>query len=182
MTLGQPSGFPDGLIATGYINASDQVVVRVHNPTAAAIDPSAGAAIAAEGTLTLDTQPTDADDYTIDVKTYVLEDSLTDVDGNVNIGGTLAQAKLNIISAMNLSGVAGTDYALSMTAHPTVDAAAFISDDAVFTAKVAGRAGNDIATTHNLTGGANGFDATTLGATTQGADADEAGWRIGLIL
>ena len=182
VTLGQPSGFPDGLIATGYINASDQIVVRVHNPTAAAIDPSAGAAIAAEGTLTLDTQPTDADDYTIDVKTYVLEDSLTDVDGNVNIGGTLAQAKLNIISAMNLSGVAGTDYALSMTAHPTVDAAAFISDDAVFTAKVAGRAGNDIATTHNLTGGANGFDATTLGATTQGADADEAGWNIGLIL
>ncbi len=182
VTLGQPSGFPDGLIATGYINGSSQIVVRVHNPTASAIDPSAGTAIAAEGTLTLDTQPTDADPYTIDVKTYVLEDSLTDVDGNVNIGGSLAQAKLNIIAAMDLSGTAGTDYTLSMTAHPTVDAAAFVSDDAVFTAKVAGRAGNTIVTVETFTAGTNIFDGVTLGTTTEGADAAEAAWRVGLIL
>ncbi len=182
VTLGQPAGFPDGLIATGYINASDQIVVRVHNPTGAAIDPSAGQAIAAEATLTLDTEPLDADDYTIDVKVYTLQTTLTDVDGNVFIGASLAQCKLNIISAMDLSGVAGTDYATSMTAHPTVDAAAFISDDAVFTVKVAGRAGNLIALAESFTEGTNVFDAAFFGATTQGADADEAGWNIGLIL
>ncbi len=182
VTLGQPSGFPDGLIATAFINASDQIVVRVHNPTAADIDPSAGAAIAAEATLTMDTEPLDGDDYTIDAKVYTFQTTLTDVDGNVNIGASLAQAKLNLVSAMDLSGVAGTDYATSMSAHTTVDVAAFISDDAVLTAKVAGRAGNLIALAETFDEVTNVFDAAFLGTTTQGADADEADWNIGLIL
>ncbi len=182
VTIGQPASFPDGLIATAYVDTAGDIVIRVHNTTAAAIDPGAGTAVAAAGTLTMDTQPTDADDYTIDVKTYVFEDSLTDVNGNVNVGGTLAQAKLNLVAALDLSGTAGTDYALSMTAHPTVNAAAFIADDAVLTALVAGRAGNDIATTENFTAGTNVFDAATLGTTVLGEDAAEASWKVGLIL
>lgn len=182
VTLGQPAGFPDGLIATGYINGSDQIVVRVHNPTAADIDPSAGQAIAAEATLTMDTEPLDGDDYTIDAKTYTFQTTLTDVDGNVDIGGSLAQAKLNLVAAMDKSGVDGTDYADAMTVHPTVDVATFIADDAVLTVKVAGRAGNLIALAETFDEVTNIFDGAFFGVTTQGADADEAGWQIGLIL
>ncbi len=127
-------------------------------------------AIAAQGTLTIDTAVTTADDYTIDSKTYTLQDSLTDSDGNVYTGGGLAQTLLNIVSAMDLSGVAGTDYALSMTAHPSVDMGAFASDDAILTAKVAGEAGDSIATTSNFNAGTNKFDATTLGTTRAGVD------------
>ncbi len=126
--------------------------------------------VASEGTLTMDTQPTDGDTYTIDTKVYTFEDSLTDVDGNVNVGGTLAQAKLNLVSAMDLSGVAGTDYATSMTAHTTVDVAAFISDDAILTAKVEGVDGDSIATTETFTAGSNIFDDPNLGVTTAGVD------------
>jgi hypothetical protein len=126
--------------------------------------------VKAQGTLTMDTLPTDGDTYTIGGKTYTFQTTLTDVDGNVNIGGTLAQAKLNLVAAMDLSGVAGTDYATSMTAHPSVDAAAFSGNDCVLTAKVGGPSGNAIATTETFTAGTNVFDAATLGTTTAGIE------------
>lgn len=126
----------------------------------------------AEGTLTLDTQPTDGDTFTVDDRTYTFEDTLTDVDGNINIGGSLAQAQLNLVAAFDLSGVAGTDYATSMTEHDTVSIAAFATDDAVLTAKVGGTIGNSIVTTQTFTAGTNVFDAATLGTTTAGADTE----------
>lgn len=128
--------------------------------------------VKAQGLLTIAEQVTDGDSYTIDSKVYVLEDSLTDVDGNVYSGGSEAQAKLNIIKALDLSGLAGTDYALSMTAHPTVDGAAFDGDDAVLTAKTAGAAGNSIVITETgqgFTHEDNVFDAGTLGTETAGS-------------
>ena len=139
-------------------------------PTGALPYNAANASVAAQGTLTLDTQPTNGDTYTIDAKTYTFEDSLTNVDGNVNVGGSLAQAKLNLVSAIDLSGVAGTDYATAMTAHTTVDIAAFIVDDAVLTAKTAGTAGDALATTETFAAGTNIFDDTTLGVTTAGSN------------
>jgi hypothetical protein len=123
-------------------------------------------------TLGTTTSGTDPDTYTIDGKTYTFQNTLTDVDGNVNIGGSLAQAKLNLVAAMDLSGVAGTDYATSMTAHTTVDIAAFIVNDAVLTAKAPGTAGNSIATTETFAAGSNVFDAATLGTTTAGVAGD----------
>jgi hypothetical protein len=126
--------------------------------------------VKAQGTLTMDTIPTDGDTYTIDGKTYTFEAILTDVDGNVAIGGTLAQAKLNLVAAMDLSGLAGTDYATSMTAHTTVDVATFIVDDAILTAKSPGPGGSAIATTETFFAGTNVFDATTLGTTTLGVE------------
>ncbi len=126
--------------------------------------------VKAQGTLTLDTQPSDLDTYTIDGKAYRFQTVLTDVDGNVAIGGSLAQAKLNLVAAMDLSGVAGTDYALSMTAHTTVDIAAFIADAAILTAKSPGPVGSAIATTETFFAGTNVFDAATLGTTTLGVE------------
>ncbi len=134
------------------------------------------APIAAQGTLTMDTIPADGNTVTVDYKIYTFQTSLTDVDGNINIGGTLAQAKLNFVAAFDLSGTAGTDYATSMQGHNTVDIAAFISDDAILTARLAGTGGNSIVTTETFTPSSNIFDAATLGTTTTGTVGD-TGWR-----
>ena len=56
---------------------------------------------------------------TIDAKVYTFQTSLTDVDGNIQIGADLEASLLNLLNAVNLTGVAGTDYATSMTIHPT---------------------------------------------------------------
>ena len=128
--------------------------------------------IAAQGTLTLTSQPNDGDTVTIDAKVYTFEDSLTNVDGNIFTGGTEAQAKLNLVAAINLTGVAGTDYATAMTIHPTVSAGAFAGDDMILTAKTAGAAGNAIVTTETFTDPTSVFDAATLGTTVAGSDPD----------
>jgi hypothetical protein len=94
------------------------------------------------------------------------------VDGNIQIEALLADTQQNIIDAINLTGTPGTQYAASMTIHPTVSAAtAWDSDDLVLTAKTAGAAGDLIATTETFTAGTNVFDDTTLGGTRAGADA-----------
>ncbi len=61
----------------------------------------------------------DGDTITIDTKVYTLESVLTDVDGNVQIGVDLEATLLNLLNATDLTGTTGTDYALSMTRHPT---------------------------------------------------------------
>ena len=129
------------------------------------------AAIASQGTLTLDTIPADSNTMTVDTKVYTFEDSLTNVDGNIYTGGSLAQAKLNVVAAFDLSGVAGTDYATLMTAHPSVDIATFIVNDSILTAKVGGAAGDTIVTTETFTPAGNIFDDVTLGTTRAGEDA-----------
>lgn len=126
--------------------------------------------VAAQGTLTMDTNPTNNDTMTVDTKTYTFQDTLTDVDGNVKIGATLAATQANIVAAFNLTGIAGTDYAASMTAHTTVNMAAFAADNSVLTAKTKGTAGNSIATTETFTAVTNIFDAATLGTTTAGVN------------
>lgn len=108
---------------------------------------------------------------TVDAKVYTFQTTLTDVDGNIQIAGTLAGTKANLVAAFDLSGVAGTAYAASMTAHPTVDIAAFAGNDAVLTAKTGGVAGDTIATTETFFAGTNIFDGATLGTTTAGVDA-----------
>ena len=173
-----PSGYTtQAVIVT--VNDQDDIDVEFHHHAAAgdlvtAISsavratsfPASG--VNAQGTLTMDTEPINGDTYTIDGKVYTFQTTLTDVDGNVNIGGTLAQAKLNLVAAMDRSGLAGTDYADLMTIHPSVDIAAFISDDAILTAKLGGAAGSLIATTESFDAVTNIFDAATLGATTEG--------------
>jgi phage tail sheath gpL-like len=129
----------------------------------------------AQGTVTLDTQPTDGDTFTVDTKIYTLQSTLTNVDGNIQIGSTLAETQANIVNAFNLSGAAGVDYAANMTAHPTVDIAAFVTNAAVLTARIPGTAGNTIVTTETFTSPSNQFDAATLGTTTAGSQASAAG-------
>lgn len=155
---------------TNVHNSVDPIAVRGRDISVRIGDTASP--VAAQGTLTMDTNPTDGDTMTVGSRTYTFEASLTDVDGNIQIGGTLADTKANLVAAFDLSGTAGTDYAASMTAHPSVDIAAFVGDDAVLTAHTPGAAGNSIATTETFTAVTNVFDAATLGTTTSGS----GGW------
>jgi len=124
--------------------------------------------VPARGTLTLAVQPTNGDTFTLDSKTYTLQDSLTDSDGNIEIGVDLATTQGNIYRAINLLG--GGGYAPSMTEHPTVWMHEFSANDAICQAKVGGTGGNSIASTETFNSGSNFFDAATLGTTRAGVN------------
>jgi hypothetical protein len=101
--------------------------------------------------LTFTGQPTDGETVTIDTKVYTFEDTLTDVDGNVQIGASTEESQDNLVAAVNLGAGSGTAYAASMTLHPTVSAADGAGTTLDATAKLSGTAGNSIATTDNVT-------------------------------
>lgn len=125
----------------------------------------------AQGTLTVDTQPTAGDTMSLGNKVYTFRaDGTSDQDGEIDIGSDLADAKLNIVAAIN-----GTDGVNSP--NGLVTASAFSSDDSVITAIVTGTHGNAITSTETFTAGTNVFDATTLGTTTAGVEcsATDAG-------
>jgi hypothetical protein len=183
VALGPPANFPPGLVATGYVDAADDIVVRVHNTTAGAIDPSAGA-VAAQGTLTLDTQPLDLDTVVVGGVTYTFLDSFVDAVDNIFTGADLAASKVNLTAAINASGgTPGTTHYTNQVVNPTVTNATFISDDSIFEATVAGEAGNDIVTDDTgFDEVTNVFDAATLGTTTAGVNGEDALWSFALII
>jgi len=125
----------------------------------------------AQGTLTMDTNPVDAngDTITIGATTYRFKDTLAQIN-DVKIGATVADTQAHLVATINGTGVAGTDYyAGSTSPHASVSIAAFAANVAVITALAYGEAGNEIATTETFTAGTNLFNGTTLGATTTGA-------------
>lgn len=132
-------------------------------------------AVCAQGTLSLPLQPSDGEQFTIGIKTYTFQSVLTNADGNILIGASLAATRQNIIDALNLTGLIGTQYAASMSEHPLISAATAWNGNAlVITAKKGGVAGNSIATTTTMVGAGNQFDAATLGTTRAGADETDA--------
>lgn len=164
---------PDTLSAKTYNQVyipHDMLVERLDGYYTGANPTGLVQGVAAQGTLTMDTNPSNNDTMTVDTKTYTFQTTLTDVDGNVKIGATLADTQANIVAAFDLTGVAGTDYAASMTAHTSVNMADFATNASVLTAQTKGTAGNSIATTETFTAGTNVFDAATLGTTTAGVD------------
>lgn len=121
-------------------------------------------AVASQGTLTMDTQPTAGDTMTIGTKVYTFTaDGTADEDGEIDVGADLADCKTLVVAAIN-----GTDGI--NTAHTQVTAAAFVGNDMVITASTKGVAGDLIATTETFTAGTNVFDDVTLGTTTAGVD------------
>lgn len=78
----------------------------------------------AVGVLTLSTNIADTKTVTIGSKVYTFQDTLTDTDGNVQIGTLATNTIDNLIAAITLTGTPGTDYAASMTEHPNVTASA----------------------------------------------------------
>lgn len=116
----------------------------------------------AEGTLTFVANPSNGDTAIIGGKTYTFQTTLTNVNGNVQIGSDAEESLDNLIAAINLGAGSGTAYAAAMTLHPTVEAAAGSGDTMDLTAKTAGTAGNLIGTTETFTNAGNVFGATTL--------------------
>ena len=149
--------------ANSYISVADADTYNDnHNADSSWVDGSA------TGSLHIAVQPTDTDTVVVDTKTYTFQTSLTDVDGNVKIGSTLAFSQANLQAAINLNIDQAEDassYADAMTLHTTVSAGTIASNVIPMTAKTAGIAGNTIATTTGFTDELNHFEeATLLGA------------------
>lgn len=119
-------------------------------------------AVASKGTLTVDTQPIVGDTFTIGTKVFTfVTDGTAALDGEVDVGADLADAKVQIVAAIN-----GTDG--WNDASEFVIAAAFATNDCVLTAIVKGEIGDSIATTETFDATTNVFDDATLGTTVAG--------------
>jgi hypothetical protein len=135
-----------------------------------------GGAVAASGVLTGALNFADTETVTIGAKVYTFQAVLTNVDGNVLVGGTLAASIQNLLNAINLGAGAGVAYAAATTAHPSVTATGSTGTTLTVTAITVGTAGNSIATTETAANAAwgaatlaGGVDAAALTA----AQADQ---------
>lgn len=118
---------------------------------------------AASVTLAMATKPIANDTLTIGTKVYTFQDTLSDTDGHVYIGSTVADSQANLVHAINLNGgTVGVDYATSTTKHPYVTASEFVANVLTLTAKSAGTDGNSLAATETLTAAGNVFSAATF--------------------
>ncbi len=131
-------------------------------------------AVKAQGKLTLQNQPSVGETITLGTKTYSFVASLvTNTDGQIVIGATVAATRANIMAAVNLSGLPGSQYASATSLNGDVEATSTSGNDIFFTAKIGGTAGNSIASTSTLVA-PNTFDAATLGTYRAGAAASDA--------
>lgn len=120
----------------------------------------------ATGILTFAGNASDTNTVVLNGKTYTFQTVLTNVNGNVLIGGSASASIDNLIAAINLTAGAGTTYAAATTLHPTISAQAGAGDTMVARAKDRGSAGNALTTTETLASGS--WGAVTL---TNGDDA-----------
>lgn len=144
------------------IGASPSTPAGVKGLASATLAAEGTTLVAATGTLTATDQPVDGETVTIGTKVYTFQDTLTNVDGHVKIGASLAASLTNLKNAINgTGGVPGTDYAAATVAHTLVTATS-TGTTVVVTAKSAGTGGNSIATTATYA------DASFGGATLTG--------------
>jgi hypothetical protein len=116
----------------------------------------------ASGTFT-DASVADTETVTVGGKTYTFQATLTDVDGNVDLGANNTEALANLAAAINLGAGAGTAYAASMTENPLVRAISSDATTLVVRSKVEGAIGNQIASTE-AAGGSWGAATLTGGS------------------
>jgi|ADGO01.1.fsa_nt_gi hypothetical protein len=124
----------------------------------------------ASQTLTFAGNGADGETVTIGAKTYTLQSSLTDSDGNVQLGANAEETIDNLVAAINLDDGAGTRYAASMTLHPTARAVKSSSSTLVARAKTPGTGGNALVTTDTVANASWGDSTMTgggLGAWTE---------------
>lgn len=128
----------------------------------------------ATATLVATDQPANTNTVVVGSKTYTFQTTLTDVDGNVQIGGDAAESMSNLVAAITLGAGSGTAYAASMTANPDATAALDGQDatglTAIMTALLAGTAGNSLASTETHANA-----SYTNGATFVGGDDGGSG-------
>jgi len=132
-------------------------------------------AVAAQGTLSMATKPTDTDTMTINGVEFTWVAALTGAVNELLIGAAVAnsQAAANAAFVSANRATASSLHSVSDAVFESIGCTAidFAAHDMVFTANVKGTAGNSIATTETFTAGGNIFDAGTLGTTTAGLDA-----------
>ena len=132
-------------------------------------------AVAASGILTMTDVVVTTNTVVVGGKTYTFQATLTDVDGNVQMGaaGDVALSFQNLLNAINLTGVPGTDYALAMTKNLQVrcTSAALLVLNVQATAL--GTVGNLIASTATLANGAWGAVVLEGGTGSNDDIADE---------
>jgi hypothetical protein len=115
--------------------------------------------VRATGTLTTTGNFSNGETVTTGSKTYTFQTVLTNVDGNVLIGGSATASLANLAAAINLGAGSGTVYAAATTANTFVYASSGASTLDLF-ALAAGTAGNTIATTETATNAS--FGGATL--------------------
>ncbi len=128
----------------------------------------AAGAVAAVGTFTLASNPSDLDEVVIGDQTYIFDiTTLNDLPNHVLIGAAATNTLDNLIAAINNTGTEGTDYGTLTAQNAQVSAAAGAGDTMDVTARVAGTWGNAIITTVGealVTGGTWGADALSGGS------------------
>lgn len=88
------------------------------------------------------TDVTANDTCTIGGKAYTFKAAPTTVDGEVKVGGTAALTLQNLFNAVNLVGVAGTDYGSLTVINPYAKATAVSATVLTLTVKTPGAVGN----------------------------------------
>jgi len=163
----------------GYIRAIALLPIQVVSGDAVGAPVDTHGMVAATGSVTIPTNPSNTHTVTIGGKVYTFQSSLTDVDGNVKIGASAALTQANLKAAINLDGgTPGTDYATSMTRNKTVDASTPVADVITLTARAAGKAGNDITLSEAMSGTGNVVSGATLSGGRDGEQYDTALVRI----
>jgi hypothetical protein len=130
----------------------------------------------ATGVYTATLQLEDADTLVIGGKTYTLQTTLTNVDGNVKIGVNLAATLANLASAINLTGTAGTDYAAAMGINASVSATSDATKLYLTAKSPVAATGNAVTTTDTSDNGAFGG-----GVLSGGVDGDVNAGKFGLL-
>lgn len=133
-------------------------------------------AVQAQGTLTMDTQPTAGDTLRIGNRTYTFVTTLRALAQNeIEIGIDVIQTQTRL---QGLIAVGEQPFSKTSGApHNQVTMGGFVSNAAVITARKFGTSGNSIITTETFTASTNVFDAATLGTTTLGVDGEVIGKR-----
>jgi len=91
---------------------------------------------------------------TLDTRTYTFKTTLTGAANEVAIGGSAAQALINLKAAVNGEAGAGTAYGTATAVHATVGCRATDATHAFFYARTGGTAGNSLASTETMVNGA----------------------------
>lgn len=141
------------------MSSADLTVLRLIEESTIGVTPDDS--VKATGTLTATANFANSETVTLGTKVYTFQTTLTNVDGNVDIGADLEASLLNLLRAINASGgTPGTDYAAATTEHPTIEATASTATTLSVRAKLGGTAGNALATTEVATNAS--FGAATL--------------------
>lgn len=135
-----------------------------------------GQAVAAVGTLTIDTVAGNNETLTINGVVFTWKTTLTGAVNELKVNTNEAGSKLTLKAAFGTRTVAGlhsvSDAVFASLACTGAAAGFGAGDTMAFTANVKGLAiGTTIGTTSTMGGGANAWGATTLGDTTEGVEA-----------